>query len=152
MLSNSQITKSVKIPPQYFHIHKQFITKKLNELEGKNYSNEIGFISKILDIVDIKVNAIIKDDFSGCIVYNVTFDIEHYNPSIGDTFECEIIQSNNVLLAINGPYKIIIIEEQQVNEEKLQDGDKVYIEVLCKEINVKSEYIKIVGRFLHKIE
>ena len=59
------------------------------------------------------------------------------------------IQLPNITLASNDPLKIIIINEQGL--PNLVVDDKITVEILCKAINFGAEYIKVVGRFLRKL-
>ena len=139
------ITTEILIQPRHLHIHEEVIRKELYKLEGKNYSIEVGYISKILDILNIQTLNVITTDFSGNILFKVSFLVENYNINIGDILDCNIIQSSNITLATSNPYKIIIINEPNLPE--LNKNDNVKIKVLCKEINKDKNFIKIVGKF-----
>lgn len=145
-MQTSLISKLIKIEPKMFHNYKKYIKEILDSAVGKTFSNDIGYISKIVKINDIQNYTIIKNDFSGCIIYNVFFTVEHYNPQINDEIICTIIQSNNILLATAIGMKIIIIDDLD-----LKINDKILIKVLCKEINLNSDYIKIVGQFINQL-
>jgi len=146
MNSESVLSKTVIVPAHKLHIYKEYVEKKVRELEGKNYSNEIGFLYKVLEITNIENYRIVKHDFSGCIVYKATFLVEHCNPDIGTQIECSIVQNSNIILASNNPLKVIIISQPGLPD--LQKDDKVVVEILAKEINHGAEYIKVVGRFI----
>ena len=142
------IVKDVTIPPHKLHIYDEYIEKELRKLEGKNYSSEVGYIYKVIDILKIEYNTIVKNNFTGSIVYKVTFEVENCNPESGSELECTIIQNNSILLASSDPMKIIIIDEQGL--PKIEIGEKVNVYILVTEINLNMEYIKVVARFLNK--
>ena len=143
------IVKDVTIPAHKLHIYKEYIKQELTKLEGKNYSNEVGYIKKIMEVYEIKYNNIVKNNFTGSIVYKVSFLVNNCNPELESELEFEIVHNNNILLASALPIKIIIIEEQELPQ--LEIGDKVNVLILAKEINYNMEYIKVVGRFLNKL-
>ena len=149
MKTETVLSKTVIVPAHKLHIYREYIEKQVRELEGKNYSNEVGFIYRVLEMTNIENYAIIKNDFSGSIVYKATFLVENCNPEVGNTVDCSIVQNSNITLASNSPLKIIIINEPGL--PKLEKDDKVTVEILCKEINHGAEYIKVVGRFLSKL-
>lgn len=147
--SNSTIMKNIKVPSNKLHIYEDYIIEQIKNLEGKNYSNEIGYINKLVNIVKIDNNMIEKNNFCGSIIYRTEFIVEHYNPQIGDKILCKVIQNSNILICEEKILKIIVINEKST--EDLQRGDKIMIKILCKEINYNSNIIKIVGNFISKI-
>ena len=142
------LTKTVIVPPHKLHIHKEYIEKKLRELEGKNYSNEVGFIYGIREVLTVENYAMVKNDFSGCIVYKTTFIVDNCNPEQGSVVECKVTQIGKLTVASNNPLKIIIIP-QDIPQD-LQTADSVNVLVLAKEINHGAECIKVVGKFVSK--
>lgn len=149
MIKESVITTKIVVPPHKFQIYKDYIKKILYSYEGKNYSNEIGYIIKIIDITNIKIIDIIKSDFSGNLIYEVSFIVQNCNPNIQDEVDCEIIQNENILFGRNNPLQIIIIADENTND--LNIGDNIKIKILGKEVKYNDEYIKIVGKFIKKL-
>jgi len=149
MIQETILSKTVIVPPHKLHVYKEYVERQVRELEGKNYSNEIGYIYKILEIINIENQAIVKNNFSGSIIYKATFLVENCNPEIGEAIDCSIVQNTNITLASKNPLKIIIISEPGL--PKLEKDDKVNVEILCKEINHGAKYIKVVGRFISKL-
>lgn len=149
MFKNSTIIKNIKVPAKKLHIYQDYIKEQIKKLEGKNYSNEIGYINKLIDVVKIENNIIEKNNFCGSIIYKTTFIVEHCNPEINDEIICKVIQNSNILICEEKPLKIIIIDE--ISTENLQKDDKIIIKILCKEIIYNSGVIKIVGEFITKI-
>jgi hypothetical protein len=150
MIKNSTIITNIKVPSNKLHIYKDYIKEQIIKLEGKNYSNDIGYINKLVDIIKIDNNMIEKNNFCGSIIYKVVFIVENYNPNIGDEIICSVIQNSNILICDKKPLKIIIINEKST--EDLRKNDIIKIKILCKEINYNSDFIKIVGSFILKIE
>ena len=148
MKQETTITKNITIPAHKLHISDEYVEKELRKLEGKNYSSEVGFIYRILDIMKIEHYTIVKNNFTGSIVYKVDFKVENCNPQAEDVIECSIVQNNSILLASVNPLKVIIIQEP--NLPKLEIGDKVKVQILVTEVNYNAEYIKVVGRFVNE--
>ena len=148
MKQETTITKNITIPAHKLHICQEYVEKELKELEGKNYSSDIGYIYKILDVISIEHSTIVKNNFTGSIVYKVVFKVESCNPQAGDKIDCKIVQNNSILLASLSPLKVIIIQEP--NLPKLELGDNVTVQILVTEINHNIEYIKVVARFVNK--
>ena len=94
----------------------------------------------------IEHHTIVKNNFTGSIVYKVEFKVESCNPSIGSELDCSIVQNNSILLASMNPLKIIIISEPHL--PKLEIGANVKIQILVSEVKHNMEYIKVVGRFI----
>ena len=149
MRTERTITNNITIPPHKLHVAEQYIEKELSKLEGRNYSGDIGFVYKILDVLKIEASAIVKNNFTGSIVYKVEFKVECINPKAGDEIECVIVQNNSILLGDNKPLKVIIIQEP--NLPTLNIGEKVKVQILVTEVNYNIEYIKVVARFVSKI-
>lgn len=149
MIKETILSKTIVVPAHKLHLYKEYVEKQIRELEGKNYSNEIGYIYRVLEIIKIENYAIVKNNFTGSIIYKSTFLVKNCNPEIGDIVDCSIVQNTNITLASNNPLKVIIISEPGL--PKLEKDDKVNVEILCKEINHGTEYIKVVGRFVSKL-
>ena len=148
MFKHSLVITKIIVPPNKFHKHEEYVKQKIYKLSGKNFSNEIGYINKIIDIIKIQVLDIVKEDFSGNLIYEVTFLVENCNPEIDEEIECQIIQTGDIIFALNEPLKIIIIPH---NLPELKEKDKVLISIKLKEINYLDKCIKIVGEFIKKI-
>jgi DNA-directed RNA polymerase subunit E'/Rpb7 len=149
MKQQSVISTNIVVPPHKLHVKRDYIEREIIKYEKKNYSNNIGYIYKIIEILNIENFTIVQGDFSGNVVYRVNFMVEHCNPEVGSTIDCKILHSSaKITLATNDPLKIIIVNEPGL--PKLEVDNQVTIEILCKEINYGSENIKIVGRFQSK--
>ena len=148
MNTETTITKNVTIPPHKLHIDEEYVGKELQKLEGKNYSSEVGFIYKILDVISIDHNTIVKNNFTGSIVKKVVFKVANCNPQAEDEIDCSIVQNNSILLGSATPLKVIIIQEP--NLPKIEIGENVKVQILVTEVNHNAEYIKVVGRFVSK--
>lgn len=150
MYKKSFITKDIVVPAHKLLEKKSYINKIIYNFNEKNYSDTIGYINKIISIDKISNHEIVNSDFSGSVIYRVNFTVENCNPEINDIIECKIIQSNSkIILASNEPLKIIIINEPTLPE--LKKDDMVNIKILCKEVNFGAKYIKVVGKFLDKL-
>jgi len=148
MKQQATITKNVTVPPHKLHINEEYVEKQLQKLEGKNYSSEVGYIYRILDILTVEHNTIVKNNFTGSIVYKVVFTVENCNPQQGDEIDCSIVQNNSILLGSVNPLKVIIIQEP--NLPKIDLGESIKVQILVTEVNHNAEYIKVVGRFVSK--
>ena len=148
MKQQTSITKNVTVPAHKLHICDEYVEKQLRELEGRNYSSGIGYIYKILDITSIEHYTIVKNNFTGSIVYKVEFIVENCNPQPGDEIDCSIVQNNSILLGSVNPLKVIIIQEP--NLPKIDLGENIKVQILVTEVNHNAEYIKVVGRFVSK--
>lgn len=148
MKKKSVLTKNIVVPPHKLCNYQEYVEKKLRELEGKNYSSEIGFLYKVKEILKIENHIIVKNNFSGCIVYKSTFVVEHCNPQEGEEIECNITQIGRLIVGLNGPLKIVIIPKGV--PEDLKSNDSINVVVLAKEINHGAEYIKVVSQFVSK--
>ena len=148
MKTESTIIKNITIPAHKLHITEEYVERELHKLEGRNFSGEVGYIYKILDILSIKPSAIVKNNFTGSIIYKVEFKVESCNPKTEDVIECTIVQNNSILLGDEKPLKVIIIQEP--NLPKLNIGERVKVQILVTEVNYNIEYIKVVARFISK--
>ena len=148
MRTERTITNNITIPAHKLHVAEEYVDKELSKLEGKNYSGDIGFVYKILDVLKIEANTIVKNNFTGSIVYKVEFTVECCNPKAEDEIDCTIVQNNSILLGDNKPLKVIIIQEP--NLPTLNIGDRVTVKILVTEVNYNIEYIKVVARFVNK--
>ena len=148
MRNQTILTKTVIVPAHKLHIYYEYIEKQLKKLERKNYSSDIGFIYEIKELLKVENYRVVKNNFSGCIVYKVTFIVDHCNPLAGEYIDCTIAQTNNIILATNRPLKIIIINEPTLSD--LQQGDKVTVQILVTEVNHGADCIKVVGKFVSK--
>jgi hypothetical protein len=149
MFKHSLVITKVIVPPNKLHIYEDYVKQKIYELSGKNFSYEIGYINKVIDIIKIQVLDIVKEDFSGNLIYEVTFLVENCNPEINEEIECHIIQNGDILFGLNGPLKIIIIKKNEMLD--LEIKDKVLINIKLKEISYLENNIKIVGEFIKKL-
>ena len=54
MIQKTVLSKTFVVPAHKLHIYHQYIEKKVRALENKNYSNEVGYISNVLEIINIE--------------------------------------------------------------------------------------------------
>ena len=150
MRSQSTLSKTVIVPAHKLHVYHEYVERKIQELEGKNFSGEIGYIYEIIEISNVENFRVVKNNFSGSIVYKATFIVEHCIPQEGTELDCTILQSNNITVATNGPLTIFIIDEPDL--PNLEKGDKVVVLILAKEVNHGADFIKVVGKLVRKQE
>jgi len=135
---------------------KQLRENKCNT-NGIILKNSIQFIKKTIG----KISTI---DTSSKIVYNIIYECNIINPTIGNKIECYInniskmgiiayIKMNELIKDYNGPNNmedsplIIIIPIDYINNiNKLQVNDKINIEVVASRIKFNANKIQIVGK------
>ena len=150
MRKQSVLTKTIIVPAHKLHVYYEYVERQLEYLEGKNFSSEIGYIYEIIELTSVENFRVVKNNFTGSIVYKATFVVEHCIPQAGDEIECIVAQNNNIILATTGPLKVIIIDEPGLPE--LVKGDDVVVHILAKEVNHGADFIKVVGKFVRKTE
>ncbi len=77
--------------------------------ENKCYK-DIGYISNIISIKDIKTGYLINEDFSGNIHFNISFFCSLWKPTENQIITCSIknISGKIIALATNGPINVYI--------------------------------------------
>jgi len=151
MRNQSVLTKNVIVPAHKLHIFYEYVERQLEELEGKNFSSEIGYIYEIIELSSVENFRVVRNNFTGSIVYKATFTAEHCIPQVGEEIECSIIFNNGrLIIATTGPLKITILPEK--NLPVLAKDDDVIIEILATEVNHGADFIKVVGKFVRTTE
>jgi len=146
MLRTQTINVKIIVPPPKLHIYDEYITEKINSVEGTVYSNECGYIEKILNINSIEQTDLSNINFSGDVIYKVSFDVMCINPRQGDVFSCSVSHVDDIIYSQDNIIKTIIINEDNIQGIKVDDN--VRVQVLVSEINKITNTIKIVGRLL----
>ena len=136
----AEITCDIYVPAHKLHIYHDYIHKQLEKFIGKVYSDSIGCITEILEIIDITTY------YNEKIYFKTTFAVECCNPKIGELLECEITHNDRIALGTSSMLKIIIIDHPGLKEVKI--GDKVLVKVMCKEVKKNCSEVNIVGEFL----
>ena len=54
MIHETILSKTIIVPAHKLHIYREYIDKQVRELENKNYSNEIGYIYEILEVINVE--------------------------------------------------------------------------------------------------
>lgn len=142
-MTTVEITRDIYIPPHKFHNYKEYISKQLEKMIGKVYSETIGCIVEILDIIDITTF------YNEKIYFKTTFNVKYSNPNVGELLECEITHNDRITLASLPMLKIIIIDHPELKNVNI--GDMVLVKIMCKEIKKNAEEINIVGEYIKKI-
>lgn len=134
------ITIDLYVPEHKLHIYRNYICKELDKLIGKVYSEKIGCIVDILDIVDITTF------YNERIYFRTTFNVEYCNPSIDEIIECKITHNDRITLGELPMLKIIIIDHPALKNVNV--GDTVSVKVMCKEVKKNANEVNIVGEFI----
>lgn len=161
------LTNSIYINPNEINIKNinGLIMVKLKQLKenkcntnGIILQNSIKLINKVLG----KISTI---DTSSKIIYNVRYECQVLNPTIGNKIECYInniskmgiiayIKVNEIIKNYKGvntledsPFIIIIPIDAVRNIDKLQVNDKIKIEVIASRIKFNANKIQIIGKY-----
>jgi DNA-directed RNA polymerase subunit E'/Rpb7 len=135
------------------------INKKLKDkLEG--ICSKHGYIKKdSIKIVKKSIGNIIKQHFNGNIYYNIQCIAEICNPVNGSVTKCKIKNKNSMGLLAQGFYdnypvlEIIIPKisagiKSEVDLDKINIGDEVFIEICGKKLVLYEKFISIIGRII----
>ena len=158
----------IKLSPKYLDDNlKEHIQRTLkNKYEG--LCSKFGYIkSNSIYVLNIKECVVERSTFHGYINYNVEFSSMICNPAINSIIECTIknINSFGVLcvsgIKENGIFNSIlniIVPKNHHNFEisnniefdKLNIGDNVYVEILGKKYILNNKNINVFGRIVDK--
>jgi len=146
MIRTQTVNIKVVVPPPKLHIYNEYIIEKVNNIEGTVYSNKCGYVESILNINSIEQTDLSIINFSGDIIYKVSFDVMCINPQPGDVFSCTVSNVDNIIYSEDNIIKTIIINESEITGIKV--GDNIRVQVLVSEINKITNTIKVVGRLI----
>ena len=142
-MTTVEISRDIYVPEHKLHVYRDYIHKELDKLIGRVYSETIGCVVEILDIVDISTF------YNEQIYFKTVFNATYCNPVIGETLECEITHNDRITLGTLPMLKIIVIDNPGLKEVKV--GDMVSVKVMCKEIKKNANEINVVGEFISLI-
>lgn len=144
------LKKNIVIPPRYFLNYEEYIHEILEEMVGKNFSHNYGFLKSIMEIKEIENKCVSTSDFSGAIIYSVIFKAEFIKPQTDELIECYVEHNANIILATAEHMKIIVVENEET--KNLEVGDKIIIRTKMIDIKTNQDCIKIVGEYVEKTE
>ena len=165
-IQKQMLTDTIYINPKDLNIKNinGLILVKLKQLrENKCNSNGI-ILQKSIKFINKTIGKISTIDTSSKIVYNIRYECDLINPTIGNKIECYInniskmgiiayIKMDNIINNYNGPNTledsplIVIIPIDDVKEiDKLQVNDKIEIEVIASRIKFNANKIQIIGK------
>ena len=136
----TEISRDIYVPEHKLHVYRDYIQKQLHKLTGRVYSETIGCIVEILDIVDIKTF------YNEKIYFRTRFNIKYCNPSIGDIIECRITHNDRITLGTLPMLKIIIIDNPLLKQKNI--GDMVSVKIMCKEVKKNACEVNLVGQLV----
>lgn len=143
-----RLTKKIKVIPSKLHVYEEYITQEINRLYTDTIvSKKVGYIKKVLDIIDIVFYDIDKYDGKGSIIFNVIFHANCFNPKIGKiiSFKPSIVTST-FFMSDTDKYQMALpftfLDNKTIKKLKTQGTFDVKITVY--EINWNIKKIQIV--------
>ena len=114
---------------------------------------EEGYFHKINEIVDISFHSYYEQDFSGSILYKVTFNVDIVCLEIDEIVECKIVQANEDGVVASATFPIfIIINDYYEKLSFLNVGDIIKVKIYKWQISLDKSLIKAAGTFIEDKE
>jgi len=154
------LTDTIHINPKDLNVKNinGLILVKIKQLR-ENKCNSVGYILKnSVNFINKTIGKISTIDTYSKIVYNVRYECEVLNPSIGDDIECYINDiskmgiiayiklPNSEKLFQNSPLIIVIPLEHVKHIEQYNINDEINIKVIASRIKFNSNKIQIIGK------
>jgi|SaaInlV_125m_DNA_1040241.scaffolds.fasta_scaffold13682_2 DNA-directed RNA polymerase subunit E'/Rpb7 len=153
-----KFTSSIFLKPHEVknNIEEVFLEKIRNKYEG--ICTKHGYIKKnSIKIIKRSIGTIIKQHFNSNIQYNFQCIAEILNPVKGSIIKCIIKNKNAMGLLAQGFYENdnileVIIPKisagiiSEINLDKLNINDEIYVEVFGKKFNIFDKSISIIGK------
>jgi hypothetical protein len=165
-IQKQMLTDTIYINPKDINIKNinGLILVKLKQLrENKCNSNGI-ILQNSIKFVSKRIGKVSSIDTSSKIVYNIRYECEIINPTIGNKIECYIdniskmgiiayIKMNSIIKDYIGsntledsPLIIIVPNEDVIQIDKLQVNDKINVDVIASRIKFNANKIQIIGK------
>ena len=165
-IQKQMLTDTIYINPKDINIKNinGLILVKLKQLrENKCNSNGI-ILQNSIKFVSKRIGKVCSIDTSSKIVYNIRYECEIINPTIGNKIECYIdniskmgiiayIKMNSIIKDYIGsntledsPLIIIVPNEDVIQIDKLQVNDKINVDVIASRIKFNANKIQIIGK------
>ena len=154
------LTDTIHLNPKDLNVKNinGLILVKIKQLR-ENKCNSVGYILKnSVNFINKTIGKISTIDTYSKIVYNVRYECEVLNPSIGDDIECYINDiskmgiiayikvPNSEKLFQNSPLIIVIPLEHVKHIEQYNINDEINIKVIASRIKFNSNKIQIIGK------
>ena len=154
------LTDTIHLNPKDLNVKNinGLILVKIKQLR-ENKCNSVGYILKnSVNFINKTIGKISTIDTYSKIVYNVRYECEVLNPSIGDDIECYINDiskmgiiayiklPNSEKLFQNSPLIIVIPLEHIKHIDKYNINDEINIKVIASRIKFNSNKIQIIGK------
>ncbi len=154
------LTDTIHINPSDINVKNinGLILVKIKQLR-ENKCNSVGYIlQNSVQFINKTIGKISSIDRYSKIVYNVRYECEVLNPSVGDNIECYIndISKMGIIAYItikntdklfqNSPLIIVVPLEHIKNVESYSKDDKINVNVLASRIKFNSNKIQIIGK------
>ncbi len=151
------ISDKIKVPPKYILNSNEYILDQLRKNENK--CTKFGFLQKIVKLINKSYGTIYNGDFTGSLLYHITYSAYVCNPQINDIITCTITQiiENEFMAAENDPFFINVLfnEDDGLSSStahNLNYNDKIWVQILAKRINLNENKIKIVAKYIKRCE
>tara|TARA_B100000575_G_scaffold294364_1_gene309851 strand:+ start:38593 stop:39114 length:522 start_codon:yes stop_codon:yes gene_type:complete len=136
------------------HINDILIEKIKNKLGNK--CNSLGYIDKnSIKLISRTIGNINTSHFNGDIHYNVVVEASVCHPSEGNKLICNVIGKNKIgIFAVAEPIHVIIAAAHHENTDIFNDietNDRLEIEIINYKFKLNAENIKVIGKFIKKI-
>ena len=140
------IETEMEMYPSEFNDIEKHIYKKLSQLEKKIFSQEHGYIRKILSVTRIEYLSVSLDTILGGIIYKIHFDAICFNPQKNDILKCKIFQNENIMFSFSGPMHILLTHDEKQDISNIKKDDTVCARVEMFECDKNTNIIKVVAR------
>ncbi len=136
-------------------IESKLIDKIKNSIGNK--CNKLGYIDKdSIKLISRSIGKINTSHFNGDINYDVILEASICKPSDGDKIRCKVIGKNKIgIFAVANPIHIILASAHHTDTsvfEHINENDIIEIEIINYKLNLNSNIIKVIGKYIKKIK
>ena len=149
LLTIKNIEIEMEIHPSQLDRIPQYVKENLQHLEGKIFSQEHGYIRKILPGTKMEFVSLSLNKIFGGIIYKIHFHALCTNPQKDDILECEIFQNENIMFSFSEPMHILLTHDETQDISNIKKGDTVLAKVEMFECEKTTNIIKVVARLIN---
>ena len=153
-MKSSELNNIVETGDYDNEINGMLLEKIKNKLG--NRCHKLGYIENdSITILTRSIGSVNTSHFNGDIHYNVQVQANMCQPAEGNRIVCTVVGINKIgIFAVAEPVQVIIAtaHHQSTNLfDSVVSGDKLIVEIINYKFKLNSKDIKVIGKFIEKI-
>lgn len=144
------ISTEILIRPYELHSLTDHISEKLRIWEKQIFSNQYGYIEKILKIESITFISVCYATHDGSMIFEIKFRALCTNPQPNNIIDCIVFLNENIMVGVSGCMHIVIQTDNDDYSKSIKKGNKVQVKVIKTSFDMTKNIIRVLGHLVNE--